>query len=123
MNFCNVFIKDINHETKKIYSQYSNGTYKNTKVKLGWIFNDNNNIKVIVTKYNNLLTKNKINSNENFLDYINPNLVEVIEMISTADLRNVMIGDYIQFIRKKYYICSELYDPIQRSIKFIEVPI
>ncbi|KRH95026.1 Glutaminyl-tRNA synthetase [Pseudoloma neurophilia] len=69
--------------------------------KVQWLENDN--VKFIVRELSPLFNSFNPEEGESFMDDINPNSMEIIAGYSTEAIKNVKIGETVQFFRKGWY--------------------
>jgi len=91
------------------------GDFKSTKRKYSWIAVDDNaaddNNKVtttnycpaILTEFDHLVTKEKLEDGDKFEDYVNPNTIATTHVIGDINLKTLKVGDVIQLERRGFY--------------------
>jgi glutamyl-tRNA synthetase len=94
MNYGNMIYK------KPYFETNLQGDFRKTEKKLLWLPDHADNVVVIITSYNN-------------------NCKQVNTYIGEPSLINMKIGEYVQFLKKNYCICSGKNDNV---IEFIEIP-
>lgn len=109
---CESFEKDEAGNVTKIHATYipesrSGQDESGIKVKgtIHWV-DANNAATAEVRLYDRLFTVENPAAEENFLDYINPDSLEVKDIYIEAGLKNVKPGDHFQFVRKGYF-CAD----------------
>lgn len=91
--------------------------FKGTK-KVTWLADVEDLVPLQVCKYSDILTKDRLEEEDNFEDFINKDS-EQIEMLSgDINLRLLKKGDTIQLERRGYYICDSTVYPLT----LIEIP-
>jgi glutamyl-tRNA synthetase len=79
------------------------GDFKSAKRKLSWLADVPSNTPVTLMEFDNLISKDKIEEDENFEDFINPNTLASTEVIGDAGLKSLQEHDIIQLERRGYY--------------------
>ncbi len=87
----------------------ADGDPRSTAKKLTWLADVPDKVAVVLTEFDYLITKKKLEEGEDFKDYLNP--VTKAESAGWADpaLRNLKQGDVIQLERRGFYICDRPY--------------
>lgn len=80
-----------------------NGDFKAAKRKLSWLASVADNIDVVLTEFDNLVLKDKLDEEDNFEDHINPNTLATTDVIGDAGLKSLQENDIIQLERRGYY--------------------
>ncbi|ESK81806.1 glutamyl-trna synthetase [Moniliophthora roreri MCA 2997] len=100
------------------------GDFKKTKKKITWLAqptSDHPLIPVTLLDYDYLITKKKLEENDNVKDFITP-VTEFREAaLADANVKDLKKGDYLQFERKGYFI----YDGENKEdgkLEFIRIP-
>jgi len=88
----------------KLEGEYiPNGDFKAAKRKLSWLADVSNNTPVTLMEFDNLISKDKIEEDENFEDFINPNTLASTEVVGDAGLKTLMENDVIQLERRGFF--------------------
>jgi len=98
------------------------GSVKSTSKKLTWLPNIPDLVKVILTDYDYLITKKKLDEGDNFENFVNPNSKFETVAIGDPNLRSLKVGDRIQLERRGYFICDEPYIVADKPIVLIQIP-
>lgn len=98
------------------------GIFKDAKKKLSWLANVPTNTKCILTEFDNLLTKDRLEEEDNFEDYINPNTIADTEVIGDALLKTLQQHDIVQLERRGYYRVDRPYLSEDKPLKLFMVP-
>lgn len=100
------------------------GDFKKTSKKVHWlaISADAPLVNVVLKDYDYLITKKKIEEEDNWTDFINPVTEFKEEAYADANVRELKQGDIIQFERKGYYICDKALDKPDGVMEFILIP-
>jgi glutamyl-tRNA synthetase len=123
INLCNLIVESVDNEMRTLYVSINdnpNITHRDSKVKLNWI-KSNNIIKCRISSYDNLLTVPQIPVNADVIDYFNKSFYREHVLLANSDISNIKPNEYVQFIRKAYYMCTNN-DSNSGTIDFIELP-
>lgn len=91
--------------------------FKGTK-KVTWLAAVDDLVPIKVFKYSDILTKDRLEEDDDFEQYINKDSMETQSLTGDVNLRLIQQGDTIQLERRGYYICDSTAPPL----KFIEIP-
>lgn len=91
--------------------------FKGTK-KITWLANVEDLVPVKICVYSDMLTKDRLDEDDNFEEFINKNSEEVYFLQGDINLRLLGKGDTIQLERRGYYICDSVIPPLT----LIEIP-
>eukprot|EP00177_Eucheuma_denticulatum_P002124 GFKZ01003790.1.p1 GENE.GFKZ01003790.1~~GFKZ01003790.1.p1 ORF type:complete len:529 (+),score=92.86 GFKZ01003790.1:191-1777(+) len=91
--------------------------FKGTK-KVTWLADVDDLVPIKVCKYGDILTKDRLEEDDEFEDYINKNSEDIEPLVGDINLRLVKTGDTIQLERRGYYICDSTVPPLT----LIEIP-
>ena len=80
------------------------GDFKKTKLKLTWLADTDQNVPVTLKHYGYLLTKTKLEEDEEFEDFVNRNSERTIKAWGDLNMGSLKAGDVIQLERRGYYI-------------------
>ncbi len=96
--------KDANGTITEIHCTYSEDTSKKVKGTLHWV-SIKHAIKAEVREYDRLFMDEAPDSHQDkdFMDFVNPNSLKVIEAFVEPSLKDVKIGDQFQFQRLGYF--------------------
>jgi glutamyl-tRNA synthetase len=98
------------------------GNFKEAKKKLSWLADVPTNTKCILTEFDNLLTKDRLEEEDNFEDYINPNTIAETEVIGDALLKTLQQHDIVQLERRGYYRVDRPYLSEEKPLILFMVP-
>ena|SRR6202035_1060765 len=88
------------------------GDFKKTEKKVTWIANvDESLTPCILTTFDHLITKDKLEEGDKIEDYVNHDSVSSINAIGDINLKTLPVGSIIQFERKGYFRLDRAYDP------------
>src|SRR5271170_60104 len=80
------------------------GDFKKTDKKITWIANIPESITVCkLTTFDHLITKDKLEENDKFEDFVNTHTVSTVEALGDINMRTLPMGSIIQFERKGYF--------------------
>jgi len=101
------------------------GDFKKTSKKVHWLANSSSAplIPCTLVDYDYLITKKKIEEDDNWEDFINPKTEYRSEVVADNNVTELKKGDIIQFERKGYYIVDRAYKEAgQDSLDLIFIP-
>ena len=79
------------------------GDVKSAKRKLSWLADVQENIPVVLSEFDNLISKEKLEEDDKFEDFLNPNTQAETEVIGDAGLITLKEHDIIQLERRGFY--------------------
>ncbi len=80
------------------------GDFKKTKLKLTWLADTDQNVPITLKHYGYLLTKTKLEEDEEFETFVNHDSERTIQALGDLNMRTLKAGDVIQLERRGYYI-------------------
>lgn len=98
------------------------GDFKATPRKLTWIADVAENAKVILMEFDNLISKEKLEEEENFLDFINPNTMASTFAVGDAGLKNLAESDIIQLERRGFFRVDRPYMSRDKPLILYMIP-
>jgi glutamyl/glutaminyl-tRNA synthetase len=98
------------------------GDFKAAKRKLSWISNVSSNSRVILTEFDNLVSKEKLEEDDNFLDFINPNTLATTEVIGDSYMRNLQEHEVIQLERRGFFRVDRPYINNEKPLILYMIP-
>ena len=132
MDWGNVFITAVNKSSSGVVESLSvklhiEGDFKKTKKKLTWLaqgYPKFEPISIILLDYDYLITKKKMDEDDSLESCLTPNTEFKTQAIGDANLKEVKLGEVIQFERKGYFICDKGYDASKPTepMHFITIP-
>lgn len=99
-----------------------NGDFKAAKKKLSWIANVSTSTPVVLYEFDNLVSKEKLEEDDNFEDYINPNTLAMTDVIGDAGLKTLQEHDVIQLERRGYYRVDRPYMGPEKPLVLYTIP-
>ncbi|KAJ3669575.1 hypothetical protein LUZ60_011525 [Juncus effusus] len=82
------------------------GSVKSTKLKLTWLADSEDLVKLSLVEFDYLIKKKKLEEGEDFLDNLNPVTKKETAALGDTNMRNLKNGEVIQLERKGYYRCD-----------------
>jgi glutamyl-tRNA synthetase len=87
------------------------GDFKKTDKKITWIANVPSSLTpVILTTFDHLITKDKLEENDKLEDFVNHQSVFKVNAFGDVNMKTLPVGSIIQFERKGYYRLDRAYD-------------
>ncbi|KAG6408636.1 hypothetical protein SASPL_131654 [Salvia splendens] len=107
----NAIVKEIKKDENGVVTQlvgvlHLEGNVKKTKLKLTWLSDGNELVRLTLVDFDYLITKKKLEEDEDFTDVVNPCTRTETSALGESDMRNLKRGDVIQLERKGYYRCD-----------------
>ncbi|EFN53000.1 hypothetical protein CHLNCDRAFT_137448 [Chlorella variabilis] len=90
---------------------YLEGDFKKTRLKLTWLAQSADCPKLKLQYFGYLVTKRRLEEEDNFEDWVNRSSMEVIEAVGDINMRSLQQGEVIQLERKGYFIVDRAFDP------------
>src|SRR5271155_3358344 len=117
MDWGNAIIRDIEHDsTGKVVASikaelHLEGDFKKTDKKVTWIANVEKSLTpCILTTFDHLITKDKLEDTDNIEDLVNHDSVSSIEATGDINMKTLPVGSIIQFERKGYFRLDRAFD-------------
>lgn len=98
------------------------GDFKAASRKLTWLAAVKNNTVCVLTEFDNLVTKDKLDEEDKFEDFINPNTLATTEAFGDPGLKTLQEHDVIQLERRGYYRVDRPYIAEDKPIILFMVP-
>lgn len=122
MDWGNVIIKKI-HKSGDVVTGidaelHLEGDFRKTKKKVTWLADTADKVKVHVMDFDHLITKDKLEENDNFEDFLTPNTEIRSEMYADLNLKELKKDDVIQFERKGFYRVEQPYSADQQMMLY-----
>ncbi|CAF0785356.1 unnamed protein product [Didymodactylos carnosus] len=110
-------------ESIEAETQLENKDYKKT-TKLTWLAKTSQAsfTPTICVHFDNIMTKPSLEKDDKVEDFVNHSSQSEYEMIGDHDLANLKKGEYIQILRKGYYICDQPYESQQKPCILYNIP-
>ena len=98
------------------------GDFKNAKRKLSWMADVAETTPVVLTEFDNLISKDKLEEDDKFEDFINPNTMATTEVIGDPGLKTLQEHDIIQLERRGYYRVDRCYQSPSKPLILYMIP-
>ena len=98
------------------------GDVKAAKRKLSWIADVPENTSVVLTEFDNLISKGILEEGDNLEDLINPNTEADTEVIGDAGLKTLKEHDIIQLERRGFFRVDRAYVNESKPLKLYMIP-
>ncbi|PRQ42562.1 putative glutamate--tRNA ligase [Rosa chinensis] len=98
------------------------GSVKTTKLKLTWLPEIDELVKLSLMEFDYLITKKKLEEGEDFLDVLNPYTEKETAALGDSNMRNLKRGDVLQLERKGYFRCDVPYLRPSKPIVLFAIP-
>ncbi|GAB2224372.1 hypothetical protein Drorol1_Dr00005127 [Drosera rotundifolia] len=127
MDWGNVIIKtiekdeagNVTHLTGVLHLE---GSVKTTKLKLTWLPESDELIKLSLLEFDYLITKKKLEEDEDFVDVLNPCTRKETLALGDSNMRNLKHGEIIQLERKGYFRCDLTYLRPSKPVVLFAIP-
>lgn len=103
MDWGNIIITKKNADGSMEAKLHLEGDFKKTKHKLTWLADTDDSVKVDLVDFDHLISKDKLEEDESFEDFLTPQTEFHTEAIADLNVKDMIVGDIIQFERKGYY--------------------
>lgn len=98
------------------------GDFKNAKRKLSWVAKVANMTPLVLTEFDNLISKDKLEEGDKFEDFINPNTMASTLAVGDAALKCLAKNDVIQLERRGFYRVDRPYIGPDKPLSLFMVP-
>ncbi|KAF6142738.1 hypothetical protein GIB67_018449 [Kingdonia uniflora] len=127
MDWGNAIIKEVVKDEKGNVLHLSGllhleGSMKSTKLKLTWLPEFDELVKLSLVEYDYLITKKKLEEGEDFVDVLNPCTKRETLAYGDPNMRNLMCGVILQLERKGYFRCDVPFIRPSKPIILIAIP-
>ncbi len=89
---------------------------------MSWLADVPGNCRTILSEFDNLISTEKLEEEDKFEDFINPNTQAETEVIGDAGLRTLKVNDIIQLERRGYYRVDKAYFNEERPLQLFMIP-
>jgi glutamyl-tRNA synthetase len=116
MDWGNAFIKKITKNDEGIVTAlevelHLQGDFKKTDKKITWIANVETSLTpCILTTFDHLITKDKLEENDKIEDFVNHDSVSRVSVLGDVNMKTLPVGSIIQFERKGYFRLDRAFD-------------
>ena len=98
------------------------GDFKAAKRKITWIANVKNELTATLFEFDNLISKEKLEEDDNFQDHINPNTLASSEVIGDIGLKSLQKNEIIQLERRGFYRVDRPFINDEMGIHLFMIP-
>src|SRR5579871_5500839 len=115
MDWGNAIVGDIRAEGESVVEIKATlnlaGDFKKTDKKVTWVADVPESLTpCILTTFDHLITKDKLEENDKLEDYVNHNSISKVAALGDINLKGMAAGSIIQFERKGYFRLDRAYD-------------
>ena len=96
--------------------------FKSAKRKLTWMADVSSNTPVVLTEFDNLVSKDKLEEEDNFMDFINPNTLAETEVVGDAGLKSLCEHEVIQLERRGFFRVDRPYISAEKPLILYMIP-
>lgn len=127
MDWGNAIVKEIQKDQEGNATHLSGtlhleGSVKTTKLKLTWLPESDELVKLSLVDFDYLITKKKLEEDENFVDVVNPCTKKETPALGDSNMRSLKCGDVLQLERKGYFRCDVPFLGPQKPIVLFAIP-
>ncbi|KAI3754936.1 hypothetical protein L1987_54728 [Smallanthus sonchifolius] len=127
MDWGNAIVKEIKKGPDGSVTQLNGvlhleGSVKTTKLKLTWLPEIDELVPLTLVEFGYLITKKKLEEDEDFVDVLNPNTKKEIAAFGDSNMRNLKRGDILQLERKGYFRCDVPFIRPSKPIVLYSIP-
>ncbi|KAL9114749.1 MAG: hypothetical protein Q9227_001428 [Pyrenula ochraceoflavens] len=97
------------------------GDFKTTSKKVTWLSTDQELVPVTLCDFDFLITKDKLEENDNFEDFLTPQTEFKYEALADCNVADLRKDDIIQFERKGYFRCDREFLHSEPAV-FFQIP-
>ena len=98
------------------------GDIKAAKRKVTWLADTSSNTPCVLTEFDNLLNKAKLELTDNFKDHLNPHTMAASDVIGDAGLKTLQKDEIIQLERRGYYRVDRPYISKEKPLVLFMIP-
>ena len=98
------------------------GWYKKKIPKINWVADTEHSIPIQIVEYDHILSKSKIEKEDNFLDHLRSNTRATTDALGNGSLRNLREGQFVQLERRGFYRCDAMYRGPGNPLTLVLVP-
>ena len=98
------------------------GDFKKAERKLSWIANVSSQLSCTLYEFDNLISKDKLEEDDKFEDFINPDTLATTEVIGDFGLKNLNVGSIIQLERRGYFRVDQPYITEEKGLHLFMIP-
>lgn len=98
------------------------GDFKAAKRKITWLADVSDNTPCVLTEFDNLVTKDKLDEEDDFQDFINPNTLAETDALGDPGLKTLQEHNVIQLERRGYYRVDRPFISADKPLILFMVP-
>jgi glutamyl-tRNA synthetase len=122
MDWGNVIVTHVNKEGAVVKSidakLHLDGDFRKTSKKLTWLADTPEKVPVDLVDFDHLITKEKLDEGDNFEDFLTKETEFHTKAFGDCNVRNMKVGDIIQFERKGYFRLDRAYEEGKEAVFF-----
>ncbi|KAJ4877641.1 hypothetical protein Rs2_42659 [Raphanus sativus] len=127
MDWGNAIVKEVTKDEEGRVTALSGvlnlqGSVKTTKLKLTWLPEINELVKLTLTDFDYLITKKKLEEDDEVATFVNPYTKKETLALGDSNMRSLKSGDVIQLERKGYYRCDVPFVKPSKPIVLFSIP-
>ncbi|ONK61707.1 uncharacterized protein A4U43_C08F32730 [Asparagus officinalis] len=126
MDWGNAVVKEIKKESGEIKELvgvlHLEGSVKTTKLKLTWLPESKEHVKLMLVEFDYLIKKKKLEEGEEFIDNLNPCTKKETAALGDSNMRNLKQGEILQLERKGYFRCDVPFIGPSKPIVLFAIP-
>ncbi|XP_013737448.2 glutamate--tRNA ligase, cytoplasmic [Brassica napus] len=127
MDWGNAIVKEITKDEEGRVTALSGvlnlqGSVKTTKLKLTWLPEITELVKLTLTDFDYLITKKKLEEDDEVATFVNPYTKKETLALGDSNMRSLKCGDVIQLERKGYYRCDVPFVKPSKPIVLFSIP-
>ncbi|CAF2036290.1 BnaA09g04160D [Brassica napus] len=127
MDWGNAIVKEITKDEEGRVTALSGvlnlqGSVKTTKLKLTWLPEIDELVKLTLTDFDYLITKKKLEEDDEVATFVNPYTKKETLALGDSNMRSLKCGDVIQLERKGYYRCDVPFVKPSKPIVLFSIP-
>lgn len=108
MDWGNAIVTKKNDDGSLVGKLHLEGDFKKTKFKLTWLADTEDKVDADLVDFDHLISKDKLDEGDNFEDFLTPVTEFHTKAVADLNVRDMKVGDVIQFERKGYYRLDSL---------------
>lgn len=127
MNWGNAFVRKITHSINPLNTKtvtgielelHLQGDFKKTKKKITWLSKDQKLIPVELVDFDFLITKDKLDEEDNYEDFLTPKTEFRTAAVADENLAELKVDDIIQIDRKGYFRVDRAFEHGKPAVLF-----
>jgi len=129
MDWGNAFIRKITQNEEGVVTAIEaelnlQGDFKKTDKKITWVANVETSLTpCILTTFDHLITKDKLEENDKIEDFVNHDSVSSVSVLGDVNMKTLPLGSIIQFERKGYFRLDRAFDAeTGKAGEFFNIP-